>query len=70
MLFDDVKSIEKFYKEYAHDTYFSIRIGQQFSRNDIRSKGKCKRVLVHEDKKQKEEEFCTTEMHIMQRCWP
>jgi hypothetical protein len=32
MLFDDVKSVEKFYKEYAHDTDFSIRIRQQFSR--------------------------------------
>jgi hypothetical protein len=42
MLFDDVKSFEKFYEEYAHDTDFSIRIGQQFPRNDIRSKESAK----------------------------
>jgi hypothetical protein len=29
MIFDDIKPTEKFYKEYAHDAGFSIRIGQQ-----------------------------------------
>jgi hypothetical protein len=29
MLFDDLESAEKFYKEYAHDTGFFIHIGQQ-----------------------------------------
>jgi hypothetical protein len=29
VLFDDVESVEKFYKEYAHDTNFSIHTGQQ-----------------------------------------
>jgi hypothetical protein len=29
MIFDDVQAAEKFYKEYAHDAGFSIRIGQQ-----------------------------------------
>src|SRR6266540_2210494 len=29
MLFDDVESAMKFYKEYAHDLGFSIRTGQQ-----------------------------------------
>jgi hypothetical protein len=29
MVFDDVKAAAKFYKEHAHDTGFSIRIGQQ-----------------------------------------
>jgi hypothetical protein len=29
MSFDDVKSVEKFYKTYAHDIGFSVRIGQQ-----------------------------------------
>jgi hypothetical protein len=29
MVFDDIKTVEKFYKEYAHDTGFSICTGQQ-----------------------------------------
>jgi hypothetical protein len=29
MVFDDVKGAEKFYKEYAHDAGFLIRIRQQ-----------------------------------------
>jgi hypothetical protein len=29
MLFNDLEAVEIFYKEYAHDTGFSIRIGQQ-----------------------------------------
>ena len=29
MLFDNVESAKKFYKDYAHDLGFSIRTGQQ-----------------------------------------
>jgi hypothetical protein len=36
MSFDDVESVEKFYKEYAHETGFSVRIGQKrFDSNGV-----------------------------------
>lgn len=36
MSFDDVESAEKFYKEYAHETGFSVRIGQKrFDSNGV-----------------------------------
>jgi hypothetical protein len=29
MMFDSVSDVEEFYKSYAHDVGFSVRIGQQ-----------------------------------------
>jgi hypothetical protein len=29
MSFDSIKDVEEFYKEYAHDVGFSVRVGQQ-----------------------------------------
>jgi hypothetical protein len=43
MIFDDVESAEKFYKDYAHDIGFAVRIGQQ--KLDDNGLVQCKRYL-------------------------
>jgi hypothetical protein len=35
MSFDDVESAEKFYKEYANETGFSVCIGKRFDSNGV-----------------------------------
>ena len=35
MPFENIHAAEKFYKEYAHDIGFAVRVGQQRKDNDI-----------------------------------
>jgi hypothetical protein len=34
MIFDTLKDVEKFYKSYAHDVGFSVRVGQHKKANE------------------------------------
>jgi uncharacterized protein YfiM (DUF2279 family) len=40
MIFDDIDSVEKFYKSYAHHVGFGVRIGQQKKLVDDRQQKK------------------------------
>jgi hypothetical protein len=35
MAFDNIIDVEKFYKDYAHDGGFSVRVGQHKKANEI-----------------------------------
>ena len=34
MIFDTLKDVEKFYKSYAHEASFSVRVGQHKKENE------------------------------------